>query len=100
MSLFNEKRLDDKTFKLDIERMRKGWYADKYFVNIATMLQKLSEQGYIYQGQEHLLPEGISTEEIVTGDIEVEMQWFTRRPGKTVIDGLDKALTMLQHATG
>jgi len=100
MSIFNGKRLDDKTFKLDIERMRKGWYADKYFVNIATMLRKLSEQGYVYQGQDHLLPNGVSTEEIVTGDIEVEMQWFTRRPGKTVIVGVDKALTMLQHATG
>ncbi|MDD2522837.1 MAG: nicotinate phosphoribosyltransferase [Anaerolineaceae bacterium] len=100
MSLFNGTRLDDTTFKLDIERMRMGWYADKYFVNIATMLQKLSEQGYLYQGQNHLLPEGITPENIVTGDIEVEMQWFTRRPGKTIVVGVDKALTMLKHATG
>ncbi len=100
MSLFNGKRLDNHTFKLDIERMRMGWYADKYFVNIATMLQNLSEQGYLYQGQQPLLPGGISADNIATGDIEVEMQWFTRRPGKTVVVGVDKALTMLQHATG
>ena len=100
MSLFNGKRLDNETFKLDIERMRKGWYADKYFVNIATMLQKLSEQGYIYQGKNHHLPENISAEDIATGDIEVELQFFTRRPGKTVIAGVDKALTMFKHATG
>ncbi len=100
MSLFNGSRLDDSTFKLDIERMRMGWYADKYFVNIATMLQKLSEQGYLYRGQHNLLPEGISTDDIATGDIEVEMQWFTRRPGKTIVVGVDKALTMLKHATG
>ena len=100
MSLFNGKRLDDQTFKLDIDRMRKGWYADKYFVNIATMLQKLTEQGYVFQGQYHRLPKGVSTDEIMTGDIEVEMQWFTRRPGKTIVVGIDKALTMLKHATG
>ena len=34
------------------------------------------------------------------GDIEVEMQWFTRRPGKTVVVGVDKALAMLRHCTG
>ncbi|NMD30737.1 MAG: nicotinate phosphoribosyltransferase, partial [Chloroflexi bacterium] len=32
--------------------------------------------------------------------LEVEMQWFTRRPGKTIVVGVDKALTMLQHCTG
>jgi nicotinate phosphoribosyltransferase len=34
------------------------------------------------------------------GDIEVEMQFFTRRRGKTVVVGVDKALTMLRHCTG
>jgi nicotinate phosphoribosyltransferase len=28
------------------------------------------------------------------------MQWFTRRPGKTIVVGVDKALTMLRHCTG
>ena len=28
------------------------------------------------------------------------MQWFTRRPGRTIVVGVDKALTMLQHCTG
>lgn len=100
MSLFNGKRLDNDTFKIDIERMRMGWYSDKYFVNIAQMLQALSAQGYTYQGKNPRLPQGISPEGIANGDIEVEMQWFTRRPGKTVIVGVDKALTMLRHASG
>ena len=100
MSLFNGKRLDNQTFKLDVDRMRRGWYADKYFVNIASMLQKLSEQGYVYKGQYHRLPHELTTDDIVTGDIEVEMQWFTRRPGNTIVAGVDKALTMLQHASG
>ena len=29
MSIFDNKRLTNKTFKLDIERMRQGWYSDK-----------------------------------------------------------------------
>lgn len=100
MSLFNGKRLDNETFKLDIERMRQGWYADKYFVNIATMLHELDKRGYIYNGEKPQLPANLSAEEVAIGDIEVEMQWFTRRPGKTIVVGVDKALTMLRHATG
>jgi nicotinate phosphoribosyltransferase len=100
MSIFDKKRLTNEAFKLDVERMRKGWYSDKYFVNIANMLGALTEQGYTYQGQTPHLPEVISGEGMVSGDIEVEMQWFTRRPGTTVVVGVDKALTMLKHCTG
>lgn len=100
MSLFNQRRLNNDTFKLDIERMRQGWYSDKYFVNIANMLTILSEEGYQYGGENPILPEGVSAEGITIGDIDVEMQWFTRRPGKTVVAGVDKALTMLEHGTG
>jgi nicotinate phosphoribosyltransferase len=100
MSLFDRQRLTNETFKLDIERMRRGWYTDKYFTNIATMLTALSQQNYLYQGKESLLPKNIPSDQIACGDIEVEMQWFTRRPGSTIVVGVDKALTMLKHATG
>jgi nicotinate phosphoribosyltransferase len=100
MSIFDGKRLTDETFKLDIERMRQGWYSDKYFENINRMLTVLAAQGYIYAGGHHNLPEGISAEQIAVGDIEVEMQWFTRRVGSTVVVGVDKALAMLKHCTG
>ena len=100
MSLFDGKRLTNETFKLDVERMRRGWYSDKYFENINRMLIVLSAEGYTYEGQHHNLPPGISTEKISTGDIEVEMQWFGRRPGTTVVVGVDKALAMLKHSTG
>jgi nicotinate phosphoribosyltransferase len=100
MSLFDHQRLTNDTFKLDIERMRQGWYSDKYFVNIAKMLTVLGDQGYTYQGKKHRLPPGISSEDICAGDLEVEMQWFTRRPSKTLVVGVDKALTMLRHCTG
>lgn len=100
MSLFDGKRLNNDTFKLDIERMRRGWYTDKYFANIANMLSVLSKQGYTYQGKDQRLPPGISPEGIACGDIEVEMQVFTRRPNTTIVVGVDKALTMLQHCSG
>jgi nicotinate phosphoribosyltransferase len=100
MSIFNGQRLTNTTFKLDIERMRRGWYSDKYFTNIAYMLQELSRRGYTYHGLGNLLPANLPAEGIPNGDIEVEMQWFTRRPGKTIVVGVDKALTMLRHCTG
>lgn len=100
MSIFDHQRLTNATFKLDIERMRQGWYTDKYFVNIAKMLTVLAEQGYSYQGKTPHLPPGISPLKINAGDLEVEMQWFTRRAGRTLVVGVDKALTMLRHCTG
>jgi nicotinate phosphoribosyltransferase len=100
MSLFNHKRLGNETFKLDVDRMRKGWYSDKYFVNIALMLAELSKQHYEYAGQYPNLSKDLCAECIPSGDIEVEMQWFTRRTGKTIVAGLDKALTMLQLCSG
>ncbi|MBW6473554.1 MAG: nicotinate phosphoribosyltransferase [Anaerolineaceae bacterium] len=100
MSLFDDKRLDNKTFKLDIDRMRKGWYTDKYFTNITIMLEKLSNLNQSYTGSNFRIPEHLRYEKIINGDIEVEMQWFTRRQGHTIVVGVDKALTMLQHCCG
>ena len=100
MSIFDGKRLNNSAFKLDIDRMRKGWYTDKYFTNIAYMLKKLAESGYTYNGEANHLPEGVSPDGVSCGEIEVEMQWFTRRPGKTIVVGVDKALAMLKHCTG
>ena len=100
MSIFDQKRLTNATFKLDIERMRKGWYTDKYFSNIAYMLEVLAHSNNAYQRNDHRLPPGIDPTRIDAGDLEVEMQWFTRRQGKTLVVGVDKALTMLRHCTG
>jgi nicotinate phosphoribosyltransferase len=100
MSIFDGKRLTNETFKLDIERMRRGWYSDKYFENVNRMLINLSLEGYRYSGQLHNLPVGLSPEDIAVGDIEVEMQWFTRRMGKTTVVGVDKSIAMLKHCTG
>ncbi len=100
MSIFDQKRLTNDTFKLDIERMRQGWYSDKYFENIGRMLTVLASEDYRYAGRQPRLPEGFDPNDIAVGDIQVEMQWFTRRAGSTLVVGVDKALTMLQHCSG
>jgi nicotinate phosphoribosyltransferase len=100
MSIFDNKRLTNETFKLDVERMRRGWYSDKYFENIGRMLIALAAEGYQYSGAYHNLPADVSAENIPVGDIEVEMQWFTRRVGKTTVVGVDKVLEMLKYCTG
>ncbi len=100
MSLFDKKRLSNESFKLDTLRMQQGWYTDKYFFNIAYMLEQLAASGYTYQGSQNRLPEGLSPQGIPCGEIEVEMQWFTRRPGTSIVVGVDKALSMLQQCCG
>jgi len=100
MSIFDKKRLTNETFKLDVERMRRGWYSDKYFENIGRMLTALAAENYNYSGSYPNLPKNMSPDDIAVGDIEVEMQWFTRRAGNTVVVGVDKSLEMLRHCTG
>lgn len=100
MSIFNGKRLTNETFKLDVERMREGWYSDKYFTNINRMLCELAKEGYTYSGKNNNLPDGIDPADIMVGDMEVEMQWFTRRVGKTLVVGIDKALEMIRQCSG
>jgi len=100
MSIFDGKRLDNETFKLDVERMRAGWYTDKYFTNIMIMLEQLSRENYYFDGEVSRLPNHLKDQKICNGDVEVEMQWFTRRQGETIIVGVDKAIAMLKHCTG
>ncbi len=99
MTVFNRHRLTNDVFKLDVERMRQGWYSDKYFENIGAMLAQLARAGYRYAGQRPSLPDS-EVRRAEVGDLQVEMQWFTRRPGATVVVGVDKALEMLRHCTG
>ncbi len=101
MSIFDGKRLTNETFKLDAERMRAGWYSDKYFENIVGMLTDLARRKYGFAGHSsRLATAGIEARGTDIGNIEIEMQWFTRRQPFSVIAGVDKALSMLQCCTG
>ncbi|MCC6446323.1 MAG: nicotinate phosphoribosyltransferase [Armatimonadetes bacterium] len=101
MSVFDGKRLPVTTFKLDVDRMRRGWYSDKYFYNIVAILTALARQGYRFGGTcPELSDIGVDISRVDTGNIEVEMQWFTRRRPFSVAVGVDKALAILKECTG
>ncbi len=101
MSVFDGQRLPTETFKLDAERMRRGWYSDKYFNNIVLVLTELARQGYRFGGVNPDLSDlGVDLASVPVGDLEVEMQWFTRRKPLSIVVGVDKALAMLRTCTG
>ncbi len=98
MSRFDGRRLEAQALGLDVAGLRRRIYSDKYFVNIARLLQTLSAQGYRYAGRHGRLSAAQAQEAV--GDMVVEMQVFTRRPGRTVVAGVDAALAVLRQATG
>jgi len=101
VSVFDRKRLPVSTFKLDVERMRQGWYSDKYFLNIVGLLTALAEDGYPVEWSSPTsigATKGLGANEI--GNIEVEMQIFHRRKPYAVVVGVDKALAILRECTG
>ena len=101
MSIFDNKRLPTEIFKLDVERMRAGWYSDKYFYNIVALLADLAHQGYRFGGSSPDLRDlSLDLAQVDVGNIEVEMQWFTRRQPMSIVVGVDKAIAMLRECTG
>jgi nicotinate phosphoribosyltransferase len=101
MTVFDRRRLPPAVFKLDVERMRGGWYTDKYFINIVHTLAQLARQGYRFGGRAPDLSDlDLDVRNVEVGSIEVEMQWFPRRQPSCVVVGVDKALAMLRECTG
>jgi nicotinate phosphoribosyltransferase len=101
MSIFDGGRLTNDTFKLDVDRMRRGWYSDKYFINISITLAALAGDDYHFGGDATRLGDlDINPTAIATGDIQVEMQFFTRRKPFALIASVDKALSILRHCAG
>jgi nicotinate phosphoribosyltransferase len=101
MTVFDRRRLPPSVFKLDMDRMRQGWYSDKYFINIARTLAELSLQGYRFGGSAPDLSDlDVDLQNVDVGAIEVEMQWFPRRAPSCVVVGVDKALAILRDGTG
>ncbi len=101
MSIGDGKRLDSSVFKLDFERMRKGWYSDAYFINVRNILAALAAQDYRFGGASALLSDlGVAAHEIETGNMEVEMQFFTKREPFSIAAGTDNAIAMLKLCAG
>lgn len=98
MSIFTGQRLPKEIFQIDIERMRRGWYSDAYFLNTVKILNALSDEGYTFQGETHLKDVDVSN--LNNGDIIVEKQYFSRRKPLTLVAGVDEALAILEECTG
>lgn len=103
MSIFDGKRLPLETFKMTneiIDKMRTGWYSDVYFNNTVKVLNQLAVEGYQFGQQESDLDGIVNVETLKNGELEVEMQFFTRRKPFSIIVGVDEALAILKAATG
>lgn len=103
MSIFDGKRLPLETFKMTneiIDKMRTGWYSDVYFNNTVRVLNHLAGEGYKFGNKENDLEGVIDVTELNNGELEVEMQFFTRRKPFSIIVGVDEALAILKAATG
>lgn len=103
MNKFDKKRLPIDTFKMTDEikeKLRSGWYADNYFNTWTNILTALSKEGYEFSEGESDLDNYIDVSDMKIGDIEVEMQVFTSRKGKSVIVGVDEALAILKECVG
>mgnify|MGYP001097760658 CR=1 FL=1 len=101
MSRFDGKRIPSGVFGLDVQRLRRGWYSDKYFLNIQRILATLAARHATYTGSDpNPLPPGVDASQLAVGDIEVEMQWFCRRRPFALVAGVDEALAILRECAG
>ncbi|MCB9451926.1 MAG: nicotinate phosphoribosyltransferase [Anaerolineaceae bacterium] len=99
MTVFDGGRLTQATVHLDIERLRRGYYSDKYFENAVRILAALRDDGYTFAGHSpRSLPVDLGS--IPLGDLVVEAQIFNRRAPRALVAGVDMALAMLRHASG
>lgn len=103
MSIFDSKRIPIDTFKMTneiIDKMRSGWYSDVYFNNTVHVLTQLSKEGYAFGNKENDLDGILDVTSVRNGDLEVEMQFFTRRKPFSIVAGIDEAIAILKVATG
>jgi len=98
MTIYKHKRIAHDIFKIEVDKIRNGWYSDKYFCNNVFMLEKLSKEGYTFQGESDI--KDVDCSMVRNGDLEVEMQIFTRRQPFSLVAGLDEALAILKECTG
>lgn len=99
MTLFDGKRLTNAAFQMDLEKLRQGFYADKYLANVVTILDGLQRDGYGFSGNSPR-DVGVDSAGIDVGNVVVEAQIFNRREPYALVAGVDVALAMIRHAAG
>ncbi len=102
MTTLTETRLTNVDFGFDTDRLRRGYYADKYFENVRAILQGMARANQTYADVGGINPRDlpIASTDVNIGDIIVEAQVFNRRRPRALITGIDAALWMLRHGTG
>jgi nicotinate phosphoribosyltransferase len=99
VSLFDHTRLTNGDINLDLARLRRGDFTDRYFDNVVSVLMGAHFDHYRFAGHSpRPLPLDPHTVEI--GDLIVEAQVFNRRAPFALVAGVDVALVMLRHAAG
>jgi nicotinate phosphoribosyltransferase len=93
--------IDVGQYRLDVDGLRLGIYADPPYVNIVKILRALSEQGYRFKGTPRVNYGApiADTPNLDVGEAIVETHWIARRPF-TLLAGIPKALTILKECTG
>jgi nicotinate phosphoribosyltransferase len=99
MSIFDKQRLAEEVFKIEADKIRRGWYSDKYFANNVLILETLAKEKYTFQGESDIQSQ-VDCSAVGNGDIIVEMQFFTRRKPLSLVVGVDEALAILKVCSG
>lgn len=100
MTRMDGKRLDASVFQID-PRTRRGRYSDQYFKNVTEVLTRLTDEGYRFGGSCPPLAEaGVDASDLAVGDVQAEMQCFTKRQPVSVACGVDHAVAILRECTG
>lgn len=102
MTVFDQQHHPNLAFGFDIDAIRRGYYADKYFDNIRYILEGMARDGVTFADMGGSSPRNLPVNPADTkiGDLIVEAQVFNRRKPRAIITGMDAALWMLRHGTG
>ena len=101
MSVADGKRLPPRVFKVDAEGMRRGWYNDAYFSNVAFILTELARKNYRFEGEYPVIEDpSVNLKDVDVGNIVAEMQFFTRREPFSIVAGTDEAIAILKESCG
>ncbi|MBN2047427.1 MAG: nicotinate phosphoribosyltransferase [Anaerolineaceae bacterium] len=85
---------------IDLERIGRGYYADKYFLYTAQIFEALKGQDGSSLRVDERFGYDLNLNDFSPADALVEIHWFTRRKRKTLIAGMDFALAILKHLSG
>lgn len=102
MTVFDGRRWGDVPYGFDVEGLRRGTYADKYFDNVRRILAAAARDGKTFADYGLKSPRALPVDPagLNPGELIVEAQIFNRRQPRALIAGVDAALWMLRHATG